>query len=120
MREPRHPYVAEATLVLADGTDAAAVGAAVTVALCGHPEHEGGCRWPHNNAALPDERGTAFRTLFVAPPYEEREVRERIDRALRASSLWTLTSIGARALTADEHDLAARLARTPPPSADGT
>lgn len=118
MHESRHPYVAEATLVLDDGTDADAVGAAVTVALCGHWEHEGGCRWPHNNAARPADPGTSFRTLFVAPPHEEREVRERIDRALRASSLWTLTSIGARALTADEHDLAERLARTPPSGAD--
>jgi hypothetical protein len=118
VRERRHPYVTEARLVLADGTDADAVGAAVTVALCGHTEHEGGCRWPHNNAARPDDRGTAFRTVFVAPPDEEREVRERIDRALRASSRWTLTSIGERALTGDEHDLAERLARTPPPSTD--
>lgn len=114
----RHPYVTEATLVLADGTDADAVGAAVTVALCGDPEHEGGCRWPHNNAVRPADRGTAFRTVFVAPPREEREVRERIDGALRASTRWTLTSSRARALTAEERELAARLARTPPPSAE--
>jgi len=42
-------YVLEARLELDDGLDPAAVGAAVTVELCGHWEHAGPCRWPHNS-----------------------------------------------------------------------
>ena len=115
VRRPRYPYVHEATLRLSDGTEPAAVGAAVTVELCGHWEHEGGCRWPHNSAIRPDGRGAAFRTLFVAPPHEESEVRNRIERALRASREWTVTSTASRPLTVDEHDLAERLDRPPLP-----
>jgi len=39
----------EAEVRLDSGTDPAAVGAAVTVELCGHWEHEGPCRWPPAN-----------------------------------------------------------------------
>ena len=40
----RRSFVHEADLWLAGGVDPAAVGAAVTAALCGHWEHEGPCR----------------------------------------------------------------------------
>ena len=43
-------FVVDAAVELADRTNPAAVGAAVTTALCGHWEHDGPCRWPHNNA----------------------------------------------------------------------
>ncbi len=98
-----------------DDVDPAAVGGAVTTALCGHWGHDGPCRWPHNNAVR-DADGTAeFRTVFVAPPDEEGEVRALVDAALTGDPRWSVLSSGARDLTADERALADRLATTPEP-----
>lgn len=109
----REAFVLEAELLLADDTDPAAPGAAVTVALCGHWEHEGPCRWPHNNAVAAGGGGTArFRTLFVADRAEEQEVRGLIAGALAAAGGWSVTSSGARPVTASEDDLARGLLAT--------
>jgi hypothetical protein len=113
----RRPFVHEVVLDLDEGTDPVAPGAAVTVALCGHWEHEGGCRWPHNNEIQPEGDVATFRTIFVAPPAEEREVRERIELALRSAAGWSVTASGPRALRAPERALAVRLANTPFPAA---
>jgi hypothetical protein len=112
----RRPFVHEVVLDLAEGTDPAAPGAAVTVALCGHWEHEGGCRWPHNNEIWSEGESTTFRTIFVAPLAEEREVRERIELTLRSAAGWSVTASGARALRENERALATRLAKTPLPT----
>jgi hypothetical protein len=111
--QPR-PYVHEAAISLEEGTDPAAVGAAVTTELCGAAEHDGPCRWPHNNEINPGEDIAAFRTVFVAPESEEREVRTRIRSALRSCDQWVVKSDRTRSLTTDERALAARLARTQP------
>jgi hypothetical protein len=84
----------------------------VTTELCGATEHDGPCRWPHNNAIEPGEDIAAFSTVFVASESEEREVRTRIRSALRSSSAWVVKSDRVRSLTPDERALAARLART--------
>ena len=89
----------------------------MTTELCGAAEHDGPCRWPHNNAIEPGPDIAAFRTVFVAPESEEREVRTRIRSALRSSSAWVVTSDRVRSLTPDERALAARLARTQQPNA---
>lgn len=101
-------YVYQAQLQLDEATDPAAVGAAVTVALCGHWDHEPPCRWPHNN-----ELGASgdFRTLFVAPLGEEVEVEERIAGALAAGPGWHVLRAGVRAVLPGERALAERLAR---------
>jgi len=105
--------VHEANLHLAEGTDAASVGAAVTAELCGSAEHEGRCRWPHNNA-IASERGQAeFRTVFIAPPAEVDEVHGRIALALRSSEGWSVIADSQRPLVRDEERLAERLASTP-------
>lgn len=116
-RVPRRPFVHEVVLDLAEGTDPVAPGAAVTVALCGHWEHDGGCRWPHNNEIWSDGESTTFRTIFVAPPAEECAVRERIELALRSAAGWSIMASGPRALRASERALAVRLANTPFPTA---
>jgi hypothetical protein len=108
---PTH-HVHEAVISLADGTDPQAVGAAVTTELCGAAEHDGPCRWPHNNAVVPGDEISVFRTVFIAEQSEEREVRRRIRSALRSSDDWDVASDRTRSLTPDEHALAARLART--------
>jgi hypothetical protein len=105
-------HVHEAVISLAQGTDPQAVGGAVTSELCGAAEHDGPCRWPHNNAIVPGEEVSVFRTVFIAAQSEEREVRRRIRSALRSSDEWDVTSDRTRPLTPDERALAARLART--------
>jgi hypothetical protein len=115
MAAQRTPFVFEALLRLNEGTDPGAPGAAVTVELCGQVDHEGGCRWPHNNELCPADDGPNFRTIFIAPAAEEREVRDRIERALRSRSGWSVADCGSRALLPEEQSLAARLANTPLP-----
>jgi hypothetical protein len=109
MPDPRL-HVHEAVISLADGTDPQAVGAAVTAELCGAAEHDGPCRWPHNNAIVRNAEGTVFRTVFVAPPSEEREVRMRIRSALRSSDQWDVISDRTRSLSGHERVLATQLA----------
>jgi hypothetical protein len=106
-------FVVEAEIVLADGLDPAAVGAAVTVELCGHWEHEGACRWPHNSAIEATRDPARFRTLFVAAASEEPHVRERIEKSLRGAAAWRVVSIRARAVAEAERALAGRLAAGP-------
>lgn len=106
-------YVIEADLVLDDELDAAAVGAAVTVALCGHWEHDGACRWPHNSAIDHARDPARLRTLFVAGEAESAAVSDRIEATLRNATAWHLVSIRARPLAAAEHSLAERLLAAP-------
>jgi hypothetical protein len=109
--QPR-PFLHEAAVSLKEGTDPAAVGAAVTKELCGAAEHAGPCRWPHNNAIRLEEVA-AFRTVFVALESEEREVRMRIRSALRSSDQWVVSSDRSGPLSRAEREPAGRLARTP-------
>jgi hypothetical protein len=102
-------HVVEAELRLLPGCDPAAVGAAVTVELCGDWRHTGPCRWPHNNAIS----GDRFRTLYVASEEEADGVAERIEAALRGSGSWEVVSVRRREVAASESELAARLAGGP-------
>ena len=113
MADERCAFVLEADVRIEPETDPAALGAAVTTALCGHWEHEGPCRWPHNNQADPADAPASFRTIFVAPAEEEADVRMRIEDALREGSGWELLDAHARPLRAEEEPLAQRLASTP-------
>jgi len=113
MANARVAFAHEAELQLDDETDPAAVGAAVTAALCGHWEHEGPCRWPHNNHIKLREPVANFRTIFVAPAVEEADVRERIERSLREGLGWAVLRTQSRPVLPLEEPLARRLARTP-------
>jgi len=106
-------YVLGAELVLRPDCDPAAVGAAVTTELCGHWEHEGPCRWPHNNAIDDSRQPARFRTLYVADADEAATVEERIRAALAGAQAWEL--VAARRLSVEEHDrgLAERLLAAP-------
>jgi hypothetical protein len=105
----REAFVHEARLALGEGTDSRAPGGAITVALCGHWEHEGPCRWPHNTSVDVDGQSGRLRTVFIAPPEEEALVRELIERALRESEGWQISSSGGRPLRNEERPLAGRL-----------
>jgi hypothetical protein len=106
-------FVVEARLELVEGLDPAAVGAAVTVELCGHWEHEGACRWPHNSAIDAARTPALFRTLFAAGETEAQEVRERIERVLRGASAWRVVSLSERPVAKGERGLAKRLLAGP-------
>ena len=106
-------FVLEAELALGEEVDPAAVGAAVTVELCGHWEHEGPCRWPHNSAIEVQRDPTRFRTLFVAGEREATLVRDRIETALRGDGGWRLIHVRSRPVAERERDLAERLLSGP-------
>jgi hypothetical protein len=106
-------YVVEAEIELAAGCDPRAVGAAVTVELCGHWEHEGACRWPHNSEIDVGRRPALSRTIYVADTAEEPEIRARIEQALRSSADWTVAEVRTRDVATPERELAERLASGP-------
>jgi len=101
--------VLEARIALEKGIDPAAVGAAVSTELCGHWEHAGPCRWPHNSAIDATLDPARFRTVFVASDADEPVVRRRIEDALRRSDDWRLVTLGSRPVAAGELGLADRL-----------
>jgi hypothetical protein len=113
METARESFVHEARLQMGDGVDPAAPGAAVTIALCGSCDHEGPCRWPHNNDAEVSGAAVTFRTLFVAPAADETVVRAKIERALRDEADWSVIDMRHRPVSAEELPLAGRLAATP-------
>lgn len=80
-------YRFQSWISLDPGSDPAALGGAVTVALCGHWDHPGACRWPHRNESLEEDGRIRFQCWFDAPEEEVGEVRQRIEDALRAGRL---------------------------------
>jgi hypothetical protein len=83
------PYE-EVCRVVALRGDAAALGGAVTVALCGHWEHDGPCRWEHHTSTRPhpeEPRSWVATVRFDSPASEEQQVRELVRTALAAGSL---------------------------------
>jgi|1186.fasta_scaffold271554_2 hypothetical protein len=82
------PYEYNATVRIDDDGDARALGGAVTVALCGHWEHNGPCRWPHHTATVDLGSGRrAVTTRFACSDVEEPAVRAQIAAALATGSL---------------------------------
>lgn len=67
--------------------DPAAMGGAVTTALCGHWEHEPPCRWPHRTEVQALDGGWQVSVLFDAAAPDVDEVRRRIRDALATGSL---------------------------------
>jgi len=117
-RGVRVAFVHQAVLELAPGADQQAPGAAVTVELCGHWDHDGPCRWPHHTASDPQSgERLAIRTVFVSDPAEEPDVRRRIGKALLTGRLegpaglsrWTVDHQGADEPSSPELALGTRL-----------
>jgi len=111
-------FVEEAVVRLAPTSDEAAVGAAVTVALCGHWDHPGACRWPHNTSVTSRVADlVTVATLVVATADDEVQVRSAIRGAVGGGRLavagaadsWTVVSQRRRSVNADEAGLARRL-----------
>jgi hypothetical protein len=104
------------------GGDPQAVGAAVTVALCGQWDHEPPCPLaPHHTAAQRIGDEVAVRTLFAAEPSAEDQVRRLIEDALASGHIqppqgaatdWLLLSSSAAAVRDDEREHGERLIRS--------
>jgi hypothetical protein len=116
----RVAFAHDATVRMELAADMGAPGAAITVALCGHWEHEPPCPLaPHHTSSERVGDDVRLRVLFATESSREAEVRERIAAALaggelvgpdgRASS-WTLVEHQRSALGPDEAAHAARLA----------
>ena len=83
----RQAFAHEARIQLLDGDDERAPGAAVTVALCGHWQHEPPCPVPHRTDVAHPDDGLVVRVLFACDPAAEGDVRARVDRALDGGEL---------------------------------
>jgi hypothetical protein len=115
----RQAYAHDAVVVLDPGGDHRALGAAITVALCGHWEHPPPCPLaPHHTATHRRGDVVRLRVLFAAEPAAEAEVRARIEAALATDRLdgpdgvttrWQLRSAGSGAVRASEAAHADRL-----------
>lgn len=79
----RQAFAQEAVLLMEPHADVRAPGAAVTVALCGHWEHEPPCPLaPHHVSADEGDGELRVRILFAVEPDKEGEVRRLIEQAL--------------------------------------
>jgi hypothetical protein len=116
---PRAVYAHDAVVIIDPGGDSRAPGGAITVALCGHWDHEPPCPLaPHHTDASSIGDGTVkLRVLFATD--DETRVRSLIGQALSGGRLtgpdgrvttWTVKSSGPGNVRPDEADHAARLA----------
>ncbi len=116
----RQSFAQNAVVAMEADGDVGAPGAAITVALCGHWEHEPPCPLaPHHTASKRIGDEVHLRTLFVVEAKRENEVRERIRAALASGRLvgpdgreshWNLRSSGPGAVRSEEADHARRQA----------
>lgn len=116
---PLTAFLHEALVTMSESSDEGAVGAAVTVALCGHWEHPPPCPVaPHHIAVEPKDDALRVRVLFVGEPDSEGDIRRLIDTGLRTGSLegpdgtasrWQVISSGAGTVLPEEQAHAARL-----------
>jgi hypothetical protein len=105
-----HPVAVEVDLRLAPDADPRAPGAMVTVALCGHWEHDGPCRWPHNSRIDDSSDPARLRTVAIVDDGDRAEVLRRVEDTLRADDRWTVADFRTGDITDDERPLADRLA----------
>jgi hypothetical protein len=118
----REAFAHEALVDMPASADPAAIGAAVTVALCGHWAHQPPCPLaPHHTRADRVGQQVRVRMLFAAEPQSEGEVRDRINLALSggeqtgpdgATSSWRVLSSEPSIVSAQEADHAQRLIRS--------
>jgi hypothetical protein len=113
----RQAYAHEAVVHLEPDGDVRGPGAAVTVALCGHWDHEPPCPLaPHASESTRDGGRVVLRIVFATEPAHEPEVRQRIDDALSGGRVdgpegpatWRLESSASSPVRDEERDLAAR------------
>jgi hypothetical protein len=83
----RQAFAQEAVLVMEPDADVRAPGAAVTVALCGHWDHEPPCPLaPHQVGVKEHDGELRVRILLEAEPDTQAQVRQLIDPALSGAA----------------------------------
>jgi hypothetical protein len=116
----REAFAHEAVVELRSG-DPAALGAAVTIALCGQLEHEPPCPLaPHFSRTERVGDHVRLRVLFVTETERKGEVRSLIQTALEQGSLrtpdggagWVVVESRASVVFDEEREHAMRLTRT--------
>jgi hypothetical protein len=113
----RELVVRAARLRVPPGGDERAPGAAVTVELCGHWEHEAPCPIPHHTGVEPLGDGLIqVRVVASVAPGEDEAIQGRIHGALARGRLdapgdpaWQLLDDGPAAPTDEELELGRRL-----------
>ena len=85
---PHFPFTYQATVELLAG-DVRAIGAAVTVALCGHWEHDGPCRWPHLTTTESAQNRIAVHVSYDCADNERADVESIIAGAISSGVLAT-------------------------------
>jgi hypothetical protein len=115
----RQTYAHDAVVRLHPGGSPNAPGGAITVALCGHWDHEPPCRLaPHYVAVRVDGETVTLRILFAAEPHDEQRVRSLINEALATGALtgpdgelttWQLKTAAASDVRPEEENHAAGL-----------
>ena len=81
-------FTYQAIVDLLEG-DVPAIGAAVTVALCGHWEHDGPCRWPHLTTTETEGDRVAVHVNYECADNERAEVESLIAGAISSGVLST-------------------------------
>ena len=115
----RQVYAHNASVRMRSNEGADAIGAAITVALCGDWQHEPPCPLaPHHTQTERSGDQAQVRTIFATEPSLEREVRQRIDQALATGSQetptgaiisWQLLTSAAGTVQENERDQGNRL-----------
>lgn len=106
---------------MSPGEDVQAPGAAITVALCGHWEHQPPCPLaPHHTEARRSGARVRLRVLFASEPAVEAHVRARIEQALSGAGItgpdgvtshWRLLRANPSTVRAGEAEHVERLVR---------
>ena len=119
LRLMRMAFAHEAVLAMDPLADVRAPGAAVTMALCGHWDHDPPCPLaPHHCSADRVGDEVRVRTVFAVEPELEDTVRQGIDQALTGGQLagpdgqttrWQLRSSQRGVIQNNEMDQAQRL-----------
>ena len=116
----RRSFAHEAVLVMPADADIRAPGAAVTVALCGQPDHSPPCPLAAHHTRA-DRVGDEVRLRILFATEDEELVRRRIERTLSAGRFagpdgvvteWRFITGGRSEVTAEEAAHAERLTRS--------
>jgi len=115
----RQVYAHDASVRMRSADGADAIGAAITVALCGDWRHEPPCPLaPHHTQIERTGDQAQVHTIFATEPSLESEVRQHIDQALARGSretptgevaYWQLMTSGAGMVQSNERDHGNRL-----------
>ncbi len=115
----RQAYAHDAVVVMPPGGSPNALGGAITLALCGHWDHQPPCPLaPHYVSTVQNGETVTLRILFATQPTNEQRVRSLIGEALATGALtgpdgarttWQLSSAAPDNVRPEEQDHAAGL-----------